>query len=192
MSNPALDQTGGDDAWRYDATASSYDELYRVEQYSKYGVLVALLTRYMDSATLLDAGCGTGLLVEYLAERGLDRYARYICLDPSVGMISRLSEKPVDYRVIPVVGYAEEIPLRDSSIDIVVSVTAWSNIGGKREATREFKRVTGRGGLIIVSSHVKHHSTPPALFDACFKKIAEHIDEFYVCVKNSATQPETF
>lgn len=170
-----------DDVAKYDVTASSYDELYRGEQYSKYSVLVGIVNGKLNSSLVLDAGCGTGLLLEYLRENNIDKYARYICLDPSTGMIERLAGKNIDHRVIPVVGYAEEIPVRDSSIDIVVSITTWSNIADKEKAVNEFIRVTKENGLIVVSKHLKHNTIPPSLINKCFKEVVVHIDAFYTC-----------
>lgn len=172
---------GLDDVVKYNVTASSYDELYRGEQYSKYSVLVGIVNGKLDSSLVLDAGCGTGLLLEYLGENDIDKYRRYICLDPSTGMIERLAGKNIDHRVIPVVGYAEEIPVRDSSIDIVVSITTWGNIADKEKAVNEFIRVTKENGLIVVSKHLKHNTIPPSLINKCFKEVVVHIDVFYTC-----------
>ena len=166
---------------KYDATAPSYDELYRYEQYRKYGTLIQLVGANTRSATILDAGCGTGLLIEYLSQSHLDDYSRYICLDPSIGMLSRLIVKEIDHRVIPVLGYAEETPLRDSSIDITVSITVWGNIVDHEKAILEFTRVTRDNGLIIVTSHEKHQVTPPSEVHPCFKIVARDIDVFYLC-----------
>jgi len=166
---------------KYDVTASSYDELYRYEQYSKYSTFIQLVGGNTRSATILDSGCGTGLLIEYLSQSRLDDYSRYICLDPSIGMLSRLIIKETDYRVIPVLGYAEETPLRDSSIDIMVSITVWGNIVDHEKAVLEFIRVTRDNGLVIVTSHEKHQVIPPSEIHPCFKIVARNIDVFYLC-----------
>ncbi|MCY0868348.1 MAG: class I SAM-dependent methyltransferase [Desulfurococcus sp.] len=165
----------------YNTTASSYDELYREEQYSKYRVLVELAGERIRDALILDVGCGTGLLAEYLRDSRADTYSRYICLDPSEGMLARLLEKKLDHRVIPIVAYAEESPLKDSTVDLVLSITAWGNIKGKEKALGELLRVARRGGLIIVSSHAKHKAPPPSIYNQCFRLVAVHIDEFYAC-----------
>nr|MEB3844198.1 hypothetical protein [Desulfurococcales archaeon] len=63
---------------KYEATAQGYDELYRAEQYEKY---FAALRRVPPSGRVLDAGCGTGLLIEFLALQGLlHNVEEYVCL----------------------------------------------------------------------------------------------------------------
>jgi len=52
---------------RYEAGCEAYDELYLSEQLEKYEAALRLLR---PRGRVVDVGCGTGLLVEYMAKGG--------------------------------------------------------------------------------------------------------------------------
>ncbi len=138
----------------YEVTSSSYDELYREEQYGKY--------EYAESSgltiggTVIDVGCGTGLLLEYLLSRGAP-LEKYICIEPSSEMISRIFEKAIDYRVLAVRALAQANPVRDGVASITTLITVWDNIASSNRwrALMESLRVTKTGAPVILS-FIKH------------------------------------
>ena len=69
--------------------------------------------------TVLDLGAGTGKLTRALAARGLE----VIAVDPSPKMLEQLRAALPDATVS--VGFAEDIPLPDASVDAVVVGQAW-------------------------------------------------------------------
>ncbi len=130
---------------RYSKTAHSYDELYKFEQYSKYSEVV---WRIPPQGIILDDGCGTGLLLEYIHVHGLVKEIKYyLCLDITREMleIARKRERTlqVDFLVENVEADAEHLPLREHSVDIVYSFTVMDllqqPIRGIREAIRVSK-----------------------------------------------------
>ncbi len=130
---------------RYSKTAPSYDELYKFEQYSKYSEVV---WRIPPQGIILDDGCGTGLLLEYIHVHGLVKEIKYyLCLDITREMleIARKRERTlqVDFLVENVEADAEHLPLREHSVDIVYSFTVMDllqqPIRGIREAIRVSK-----------------------------------------------------
>ena len=143
-------ERGGDSIELYEVTSSSYDELYREEQYGKY--------MYVESSgltiggTVIDVGCGTGLLLEYLLSRGAP-LRKYICVEPSSEMISRVFEKGVDYRVLVVRALAQANPIRDGVASITTLITVWDNIesSDRWRALVESLRVTEAGAPVILS-----------------------------------------
>lgn len=103
-----------------------------------------------QAGSLLDIGCGGGDLASMLDARGL-RPARYIGLD--------LLEERVDAarRAVPwgefLTGSADDVPLPDGSVDVVVAATLFSSLRERflREAVAgEIARVLRPGGRLVV------------------------------------------
>lgn len=77
----------------YDAIADIYDDLYR-DPYSlaeDARVIEHLNDRELLSGSVLDVGCGTGLLLDYCPH-----VAPYVGIDPSAGMLAKAREKHPD------------------------------------------------------------------------------------------------
>lgn len=134
---------------RYEATAKGYDELYRAEQYEKFSVA---LKKIPPSGVVLDAGCGTGLLAEYMQSTGyLDNVSLYACLDYSREMLKiarwRLS------RICPgkcfvVEGNVLSLPFKAESFDYVYSFTVLDLVDSVEGALAELWRVS-RGRVVV-------------------------------------------
>ncbi len=154
----ACSTTSGETYRRYDVTAPSYEELYRSEQYCKYrGVFEALGS---PAGEILDIGCGTGFLADYLAEHGLwRRVSRYICLEPSGSMIGIAVGKHGSRPVFAAIqAMAEEMPLTDNSVDEAYMFTVWNNLCNPLKALAEALRVARRRVVVTVLAKA---STPP-------------------------------
>lgn len=128
---------------RYDATCDSYDELYRAEQYEKYFIA---LKEVRPRGVVLDAGCGTALLAEFMNTYGLlDDVEAYICLDYSECMLRiaawRLS-KICDGRCHAVLGDVSSVPLRDKSVDVTYSFTVLDLLDDPHAGIAEIVRLT--------------------------------------------------
>ena len=88
---------------------------------------------------VLDLGCGGGFLAEELARRG----SRVVGIDPSGPAVAAavrhagISGLQIDYRV----GAGEELPLADSSVDIVVCVDVLEHVVSVDRVLAEIKRV---------------------------------------------------
>ncbi|MCX8196490.1 MAG: class I SAM-dependent methyltransferase [Acidilobaceae archaeon] len=134
---------------RYEATCDSYDQLYRAEQYEKYFVA---LREIKPRGVVLDAGCGTGLLAEFMYAYGLlDDIERYICLDYSSCMLSiaawRLGVLCADKCVV-VMGDVQDLSLRDKSVDVTYSFTVLDLLDDPERGIEEILRVT-RGRAVV-------------------------------------------
>ena len=114
----------------YNELSKDYDKLYAREQLDKYAILFKTAYVGIERANLLvDLGCGTGLLLEYLqVVSGCANTIYYVCIDFSLGMISRAVEKHRGkglYYVDYVVADINSIPLREcigSAVFVMVSV----------------------------------------------------------------------
>lgn len=99
-------------------------------------------------ARVLDVGCGTGELLRRL--RAKYPAAALAGLDPVDEMLSVAREKlggKEDLRV----GYADSLPWRSASFDLVVSCNMFHYITHPVEALREMGRVLRPGGFLVLT-----------------------------------------
>ena len=103
--------------------------------------------------TAVDLGAGTGALSEVLA--GLVPYV--VAVEPDHRMLSVLGRRAPG--VHGVVGKAEEIPLRDSSVDVVAVSSAWHWMD-QAQAVAEAGRVLRQDGVLGVMWSGPDRSVP--------------------------------
>ena len=106
-----------------------------------------------DAATVLELGAGTGKLTEQLVALGHD----VVATDPDQEMLARLRAKLADVRTE--VAHAEELPLGDRSVDVVVAAQAfhWFDLD---RALPEIVRVLRRGGRLGLVWNQRDESIP--------------------------------
>jgi SAM-dependent methyltransferase len=127
--------------------------MYRLEdRYWWYRALrdrvVALLDRYAgDARTFLDAGCGTGRLLQELRRRHSD--VRSVGVDLSPHALARCRARSL--RDLSR-GSVNELPLRSGAFDVVTSddVLYFDGVDDRR-ALAEFARVLRPGGMLVVN-----------------------------------------
>jgi SAM-dependent methyltransferase len=96
-----------------------------------------------EGRTLLELGAGTGKLTRVLTGHG----ARVIALEPLAGMRAVLAVSAPEAE--PLEAVAEEIPLRDASVDAVIAAQAYHWFDPVK-ATAEVARVLRPGGLVAL------------------------------------------
>jgi len=94
-----------------------------------------------SAQNLLDLGAGTGQLSRQLARRGLE----VVAVETSAGMRAELTRVLPDVRTLA--GSAEQIPLPDASVDVVLVAQAWHWVDTDR-AVPEVARVLTTGGQL--------------------------------------------
>ncbi|MDQ2701031.1 MAG: class I SAM-dependent methyltransferase [Actinomycetota bacterium] len=135
----------------FDEIADQYDESlppHVVEHY--LAKRIAYIRELLPSGSVLDVGCGTGVVATRLADAGYDVTG----VDPSAGMLEHLREN--DARVTAVQGSATELPFEDSGFDLTMCVAVMHHIADPHAvhaALGEMVRVTRPGGLILVWDH---------------------------------------
>jgi arsenite methyltransferase len=103
--------------------------------------------RLESGETVADVGAGIGLL----ALGALDRVGPdgdVLAIDISVDALEQLRANTTAPNVFYLVGSAEVMPLRDSSVDAVVTRSVLIYVDEKAEAAREFHRVLRPGGRV--------------------------------------------
>lgn len=134
-------------AERYDHWAKSYeDDLDRDFGWSGPLRTVEMVTKYVpQDARILDAGAGTGLVGQLLADRG---YADLIAMDLSAGMLEEAGKKSV-YREFHQMVMGNRLDFPTDSFDAVVSVGVLTVGHAPASSLDELVRVTRPGGHIV-------------------------------------------
>jgi ubiquinone/menaquinone biosynthesis C-methylase UbiE len=102
---------------------------------------VALVERYGRGGDVLEAGCGTGLILERIA--GFAKSARGI--DLSGGMLAHARGRGLDVAQASVTA----LPYRDESFDVVCSFKVLAHVADIETALAEMARVTRPGGHVL-------------------------------------------
>ena len=134
----------------FNKQAPVYDETNTI-LYSKYGkISCENIYNYLkdkEYKNLLDIGCGTGYLINMLAQ---EYEAEFTGLDLSPEMIKQANNKNIKNAKF-VEGKSDEIPFNDNTFDIVTCSQSFHHYPDTDKAMQEAKRVLKPGGLYILS-----------------------------------------
>ena len=138
---------------KYNSSSQFYDTRYNLIQREKFEFV---LNQFKFSKKLvLDAGCGTGLLYDFISINKSKTSAKYVSLDISWGMLiemknkQRLLEKKVF--ILPILSDIEHIPIRNNVFDAILSFTSFQNLSEVEQGFTELVRVAKPGAEIILS-----------------------------------------
>lgn len=102
---------------------------------------VDLVERYGTGKTILEVGCGTGLILHRTA-----RFAqRAFGMDLSSGMLMKAQQRGLSV----VQASATELPFADASVDVAYSFKVLAHIPDIQGALREMARVVRPGGWVL-------------------------------------------
>jgi SAM-dependent methyltransferase len=139
-------------AGRYDQWASDYDsDLENVFGWSGPKRAAEDFSRYVSKeAKVLDAGAGTGLVGQCLAELG---YHNLVAIDLSAGMLEIAGKKKVAgkdvYTELHQMTLGETLEFPTASFDAVISVGVFTLGHAPASSFRELTRITKPGGYIV-------------------------------------------
>jgi len=134
----------------YEVSADSY-ERGRPEYPSEAVQHLVGALRIREGTAVLDLGAGTGKFTKQLASSGAHLFA----VEPVKAMRDKLAEKLPSATVLD--GTAEAIPLKSSSLDVVVVAQAFHWFDGTR-ALAEIGRVLKPGGRLGLVWNVRDES----------------------------------
>ncbi|MEM9271462.1 MAG: class I SAM-dependent methyltransferase [Cyanobacteria bacterium P01_F01_bin.143] len=140
---------------RYDLWAKDYEQDLD-EEFGYIGPEQAadVLVKYVPKdARILDAGAGTGLVGEFLAQRGFQNVE---AIDISLGMLKQAEQKNI-YQALYQGVLGEELDFPTASFDAVISVGVFTHGHVKSDAFDELIRITKPGGYIVFTVSVGHY-----------------------------------
>jgi ubiquinone/menaquinone biosynthesis C-methylase UbiE len=120
--------------------AAWFDAVYRerglryLRPAAAYGIYLQLL-RARPGESLLDVGCGPGLLLGHAVARGL--HATGVDLSPAAVAMAHEQLPQADVRI----GNAESLPFADATFDCVTAIAALERVLDRGRALREMARV---------------------------------------------------
>ncbi|MEM2875642.1 MAG: class I SAM-dependent methyltransferase [Candidatus Bathyarchaeia archaeon] len=132
----------------YDAIASCYDNVYGEEQLLKISVVIreACLE---DRGAVLDVGCGTGLLFDFVAPKA----DFLVGLDFSRKILEKAKKREKGYHNVHLVrADADHLPFREGVFDRIFSITLLQNIPDPEKLLREILRVSKVNGVGVMTA----------------------------------------
>ncbi len=171
------------------ATAIGYsdDDLKAVPDGANLGLGCGNPLEFADvkqGETVLDLGSGAGFDA-FLAARKVGPLGRVIGVDMTPEMLSKaranietLKTKNVEFRE----GIIEDLPLKDSAVDLVISNCVINLSTDKPQVFREIARVLRPGGRMLVSDLVLNRPLSPAL--------KNNVEAYVGCVAGASMKDE--
>lgn len=138
----------------YDAVAQVYDSLFtdRDSVWENEQIFSELLP-FEDGDSVLDIGCGSGLLLDYLAPH----VSRYVGVDPSKGMLNQLLAKHPDYESSVITTRYEDYCSLGKRFDLIVSLFGSANYI-EPEAFERIPRLLASSGRYFVMFYKPDYS----------------------------------
>jgi predicted TPR repeat methyltransferase len=134
---------------RYDAWARSYDDDLASWSYQAPTVVAdTVVTHLPEARSVLDVGCGTGLVGRALRARGFA--GQLHGLDISRASLE-IAQQVAAYDSLELADLQQRLPLDDDSADALVCAGVMTYLPDVEAAWREFARVVRPGGLVVVT-----------------------------------------
>ena len=139
---------------RYDQSAQAYDAQYHEEQEAKINAIMQSLS-LRQSSVVLDAGCGTGLLFQHLAE-GTELITG---TDISEGLLQKARKRAQPYcNTALIQADVDNMPFLDETFDAVLAITLLQNMPDPEATLAEFSRVSKQSALLVATGLKKQFS----------------------------------
>lgn len=157
---------------RYNLTAKSYDELYADEQKTKIEKALGKV-KLSENGLVLDCGCGTGLLFDYVA----DKVKMVVGLDISRGVLAEAKKRAEKFgNVHLVLADADYAPFKECVFSHVFAVTLLQNMPSPEKTLIELGRVAGENAFLVLTGLKKKFSRE--FFEGLLRKLKLNIIEF--------------
>jgi predicted TPR repeat methyltransferase len=136
-------------AGRYDNWAETYDHDLRSWSYQAPEVVAEIVvSRRPEAVSVLDAGCGTGLVGQALRSAGFAGSIHGIDVS---GVSLRVAERTGAYTTLESADLQQPLDVADRSVDVLVCVGVMTYVPDVTAAWCEFARVVRRSGLVVVT-----------------------------------------
>jgi len=132
---------------RYNVTAGIYDMRYAEEQGAKIEAALKHV-RFDGNAMILDVGCGTGILFDYVARKA----AMVVGLDISRETLLKAKGRTKNQvNVHLILADADNVPLAGKSFNRVFAMTLIQNTPDPDKTLKEIKRVAEDEAFVVVT-----------------------------------------
>ena len=139
----------GEVAGRYDEWAESYDADLASWSYQAPAVVAqTVLTRLPEADSVLDVGCGTGLVGRQLRARGFG--GRLVGLDLSEASLE-IARRSGAYDALERADLQQPLALDDDGVDAVVCVGVMTYLPDVESVWRELARLARPRGIVVVT-----------------------------------------
>ncbi len=139
---------------RYDLTAHIYDMRYAEEQTAKIEAAMKKINTEKNSS-ILDIGCGTGLLFDYVANKS----KTVVGLDISRKILLQARKNAKKFPNVHLIwADADNVPLRKGAFNHVFAVTLIQNMPNPDKTLNEIKRIAKEDAVMVVTGLKKKFS----------------------------------
>ncbi|MGK2955033.1 MAG: class I SAM-dependent methyltransferase [Solirubrobacterales bacterium] len=146
-----MTQARNDFQTHFDQIADQYDESLPTHVVEHYlAKRIAFVKELMPEGSVLDVGCGTGVVASCLADEGYSVTG----VDPSGAMLEHLKKNNQEVEAIQ--GSATDLPFEDGRFDLTMCIAVMHHIvtpEAVHMSLVEMVRVTRPGGLVLVWDH---------------------------------------
>lgn len=132
----------------FNSKADIWDSLCAPEEKAKLETIIRGLN-IAPGSTVLDVGCGTGILIPYLLA-AVGPAGRIVALDIAEAMLERAQSKGFPANVEFICADVVSIPYPDATFDEVICNSAFPHFPHKLKALKEMARVLKPGGRVII------------------------------------------
>ena len=124
---------------------------------------------------VLDLCCGTGDMTMALVRRRPPGAAPVLAADFAHGMLVRGARKFAGHAAVAIEADAMQLPLRDGSLDLLVTAFGFRNLRNYREALAEFHRVLAPGGQLGILDFAEPGGVLGRLYRFYFRQVLPRI-----------------
>jgi ubiquinone/menaquinone biosynthesis C-methylase UbiE len=141
----------------YNTLSSSYDELYGQEQLIKHRAVIEFI-RNDRFKILIDIGCGSGTLLQETEQF----YEIAVGIDLSKGMLKAAKTRKIA-RTDLVLASSRMLPIKDETVDCVVSISTLKGDSKLAPFLSEMNRVCGQRSVQVLSLFLQPECEIPLL-----------------------------
>jgi SAM-dependent methyltransferase len=134
----------------YDDVAENYDQVFAAHVVEHYlNRRTDLVRRHLSAGSVLDIGCGTGILADRIARHGFDVAG----IDLSPNMLAKARERGFAHTFAAL---STALPFEDETFDLAITVATLHHLETPPRVAgtiAEMARVVRRGGIVVLWDH---------------------------------------
>jgi 2-polyprenyl-3-methyl-5-hydroxy-6-metoxy-1,4-benzoquinol methylase len=136
------------DQWQQEYANGRWDYLHHIGQMARYSMIVGYYQHFKPGGSVLDLGCGDGVLLSRLKPFG---YSRYVGVDLSPEAIARVTTRDANDCLL-VADIEEYEP--DQRFDVIIFNECLYYFAEPCEVIKRYERYLEPGGIFLVSLYV--------------------------------------